>query len=115
MPDPHRKRYKTDSFCSKLKFVFFQTSVNLNCEPKIPTQHKVLLRHFSVGEEKLQKRQPIRSNDESELWMNIHSPVIINMDSWAADCHIQLSIWNSLSCSDSDSQYFEIVTEVRYS
>uniref|UniRef100_A0AAX7T4S9 Rap guanine nucleotide exchange factor (GEF) 4 n=2 Tax=Astatotilapia calliptera TaxID=8154 RepID=A0AAX7T4S9_ASTCA len=26
--------------------------------------HKVLLRHFSVGEEKLQKRQPIRSNDE---------------------------------------------------
>uniref|UniRef100_A0AAX7T8Y0 Rap guanine nucleotide exchange factor 4 n=1 Tax=Astatotilapia calliptera TaxID=8154 RepID=A0AAX7T8Y0_ASTCA len=62
--DPHRKRYKTDSFCSKLKFVFFQTSVNLNCEPKIPTQHKVLLRHFSVGEEKLQKRQPIRSNDE---------------------------------------------------
>uniref|UniRef100_A0A3P8PB16 Rap guanine nucleotide exchange factor (GEF) 4 n=1 Tax=Astatotilapia calliptera TaxID=8154 RepID=A0A3P8PB16_ASTCA len=45
-------------------FVFFQTSVNLNCEPKIPTQHKVLLRHFSVGEEKLQKRQPIRSNDE---------------------------------------------------
>lgn len=39
----------------------------------------------------------------------------INMDSWAADCHIQLSIWNSLSCSDSDSQYFEIATEVRYS
>ncbi|XP_005921554.1 rap guanine nucleotide exchange factor 4 isoform X1 [Haplochromis burtoni] len=27
-------------------------------------KHKVLLRHFSVGEEKLQKRQPIRSNDE---------------------------------------------------
>uniref|UniRef100_A0A3P9BA09 Rap guanine nucleotide exchange factor 4 n=1 Tax=Maylandia zebra TaxID=106582 RepID=A0A3P9BA09_9CICH len=47
-----------------LEFMFFQTSVNLNCEPKIPTQHKVLLRHFSVGEEKLQKRQPIRSNDE---------------------------------------------------
>uniref|UniRef100_A0A669BGN5 Rap guanine nucleotide exchange factor 4 n=1 Tax=Oreochromis niloticus TaxID=8128 RepID=A0A669BGN5_ORENI len=45
-------------------FVFFQMSVNLNCEPKIPTQHKVLLRHFSMGEEKLQKRQPIRSNDE---------------------------------------------------
>uniref|UniRef100_A0A668SP31 Rap guanine nucleotide exchange factor (GEF) 4 n=1 Tax=Oreochromis aureus TaxID=47969 RepID=A0A668SP31_OREAU len=45
-------------------FVFFQMSVNLNCEPEIPTQHKVLLRHFSMGEEKLQKRQPIRSNDE---------------------------------------------------
>uniref|UniRef100_A0AAX7TIS0 Rap guanine nucleotide exchange factor (GEF) 4 n=1 Tax=Astatotilapia calliptera TaxID=8154 RepID=A0AAX7TIS0_ASTCA len=28
------------------------------------SDHKVLLRHFSVGEEKLQKRQPIRSNDE---------------------------------------------------
>lgn len=111
MPDPHRKRYKTDSFGSKLKFVFFQMSVNLNGKPKIPTQHKVLLRHFSVGEEKLQKHQPIRSNDESEL----SSPVIINIDSWAAVCHIQLSIWKSLSCSDSDSQYFEIATEVRYS
>lgn len=29
-------------------------------------QHKVFLRQFSTGEEKLQKRQPIKSNDESE-------------------------------------------------
>uniref|UniRef100_A0A3Q0QSE6 Rap guanine nucleotide exchange factor 4 n=1 Tax=Amphilophus citrinellus TaxID=61819 RepID=A0A3Q0QSE6_AMPCI len=32
--------------------------------PTILTQHKVLLRQFSVGDEKLQKRQPIRSSDE---------------------------------------------------
>uniref|UniRef100_A0A665WWC6 Rap guanine nucleotide exchange factor (GEF) 4 n=1 Tax=Echeneis naucrates TaxID=173247 RepID=A0A665WWC6_ECHNA len=28
------------------------------------SQHKVLLRHFTIGEEKLQKRQPIKSYDE---------------------------------------------------
>lgn len=32
-------------------------------------QHKVFLRQFSTGEEKLQKRQPIKSNDESE-WVS---------------------------------------------
>lgn len=96
MPDPRRKRYKTDSFGSKLKFAFFQMSVNLNCEPKIPTQHKVLLRHFSVGEEKLQKRQPIRSNDESELWMNIHSPVIINIDSWVTFSYLFQTLYHAV-------------------
>eukprot|EP00063_Salmo_salar_P044672 XP_014019507.1 PREDICTED: rap guanine nucleotide exchange factor 4-like isoform X2 [Salmo salar] len=29
-----------------------------------PQKHKVLLRQFSMGDEKLQKRQPIKSNDE---------------------------------------------------
>lgn len=36
-------------------------------EPVKPlSQHKILLRQFSMGDEKLHKRQPIKSNDESE-------------------------------------------------
>lgn len=37
-------------------------------------QHKVFLRQFSTGEEKLQKRQPIKSHDESEwVWSSVKS------------------------------------------
>ncbi|KAM4558179.1 rap guanine nucleotide exchange factor 4 isoform 3-T3 [Odontesthes bonariensis] len=40
--------------------------VKRNVEEALSSQkkHKVLLRQFSMGEEKLQKRQPIKSNDE---------------------------------------------------
>ncbi|TMS06769.1 Rap guanine nucleotide exchange factor 4 [Larimichthys crocea] len=36
---------------------------NVECSESL-SQHKILLRQFSMGDEKLQKRQPIRSNDE---------------------------------------------------
>lgn len=38
-------------------------------------QHKVLLQQFNTGDERAQKRQPIRGSDEGEqsLMWNIHS------------------------------------------
>lgn len=49
-------------------FIISTEVIVLSCHRVCLTfwQHKVFLRQFSTGEEKLQKRQPIRSNDESE-------------------------------------------------
>ncbi|CAG09962.1 unnamed protein product, partial [Tetraodon nigroviridis] len=47
-------------------FIISTEVIVLSCHRVCLTfwQHKVFLRQFSTGEEKLQKRQPIRSNDE---------------------------------------------------
>lgn len=43
-------------------------------------QHKVFLRQFSTGDERLQTRQPIKSNDESEWVVRPH--VLVFLEGW---------------------------------
>uniref|UniRef100_A0A3Q1BMP1 Rap guanine nucleotide exchange factor (GEF) 4 n=1 Tax=Amphiprion ocellaris TaxID=80972 RepID=A0A3Q1BMP1_AMPOC len=47
-----------------LEEFFLAVSNDAKCFAFLDSNHKILLRQFSMGDEKLQKRQPIKSNDE---------------------------------------------------
>lgn len=73
MPGSHGKRSEDDYSPPILTLFELLLLFCNNTEGGWPfPQHKVFLRQFSTGEEKLQKRQPIKSNDESERVVRLH-------------------------------------------
>lgn len=71
MPGSHGKRSLNQFRLFPFGVIWIDVTV-LFCHRVCLTfpQHKVFLRQFSTGEEKLQKRQPIKSHDESE-WVRL--------------------------------------------
>ncbi|XP_030641984.1 rap guanine nucleotide exchange factor 4 isoform X2 [Chanos chanos] len=65
-------------------------------------KHKVLLRQFSMGEEKLQKRQPIKSNDEIlfKVYCSDHTYTTIRVCVAATVCEVIGAVADKLGSAD---------------